>query len=305
MKFTKMHGLGNDYVFVDCFEQRVTDPVALARAVSDRHRGIGSDGLILIRPSERADVRMEMYNADGSRAQMCGNGIRCVAKYAQEHGLLRGRQTAPGTPVGELVSKWRSSIRPLDPDDIVPVEVESDAGVHALAAMVDRGSGKVTTVRVDMGPVSLRPADLPCTLGGERVVDQPVEFGGRPYRITCVSVGNPHVVVFVDDLASVRLADEGRLIETSAIFPKRTNVHFARVLSRRRVRMISWERGSGATQACGTGACAVGVAAVLVKNSQRDLLVQLPGGELDISWQPNGHVHMTGSAVEVFTGAWP
>jgi len=305
MRFTKMHGLGNDYVYVNCFEERVADPVSLARAISDRHRGVGSDGLILIRPSERADVRMEMYNADGSRAQMCGNGIRCVAKYACEHGLFDRRRPLESRPPNGPVTAWRDSRAAPPPSCILPLEVESDAGLHPMALAVEPTGQRVSRVCVDMGPASLRPSDLPCTLAGEQIVDRAVEIGGKEYRLTCVSMGNPHVVIFVDDTEAVNLATEGPPIENAPIFPRRTNVHFAQVLGRDRVRMRTWERGSGPTQACGTGACAVAVAAVLAKGANRDLLVSLPGGELEISWRPDGHVYLTGPAVEVFTGDWP
>ncbi len=274
MKFTKMHGLGNDYVFVDCFEQQVGDPPTVARAVSDRHRGVGSDGLILIRPYDRADVRMEMYNADGSKGQMCGNGIRCVAKYAYEHGLSRSN----------------------------PMRIETDAGVRQSALTLD--GTKVSSVRVDMGKPQLSPESLPSTLPGERIIDQQIQAADRSYNITCVSMGNPHAVVFVDDLRRVDLAIEGPAIECHAAFPERINVHFATVISPTEARMISWERGSGATRACGTGACAVCVAGMLTERLQRRATIHLPGGSLDIEWADDDRVHMTGPAVEVFTGEW-
>ena len=274
MKFTKMHGLGNDYVYVDCFVERVSEPAALARAISDRHRGVGSDGLILICSSDSADLRMEMYNADGSRGQMCGNGIRCVAKYASEHGLSRSN----------------------------PMRIETDDGVKEVR-LVSEG-GIVTAVRVDMGQPILTPSALPCTLTGDRVVDRDFAAAGRSYKITCVSMGNPHVVVFVDDLESIDLPAAGSAIENHEAFPERTNVHFVSVVSPSGARMISWERGSGATQACGTGACAVAVAGVLTERLQRHPTIQLPGGALDIEWADDEHIYMTGPAVEVFTGEW-
>ncbi len=274
MKFTKMHGLGNDYVYVDCFAESVSEPAALARAISDRHRGVGSDGLILICPSDKADLRMEMYNADGSRGQMCGNGIRCVARYAGEHGLCGSN----------------------------PMRIETDDGVKEVR-LISSG-GIVTEVRVDMGQPILVPSALPCTLDGDRIVDREFAAAGRTYKITCVSMGNPHVVVFVDDLESIDLPAAGSAIENHEAFPERTNVHFVRVDSPSEARMISWERGSGATQACGTGACAVGVAGVLTERLERHSTIQLPGGALDIEWADDDHVHMTGPAVEVFTGEW-
>ena len=274
MKFTKMHGLGNDYVYIDCFVEDISEPAALARAISDRHRGVGSDGLILICPSDNADLRMEMYNADGSRGQMCGNGIRCVAKYAGEHGLIRSN----------------------------PMRIDTDDGVKEVRLVFD--GGIVTAVRVDMGQPILTPSALPCTLTGDRVVDRDFAAAGRSYKITCVSMGNPHVVVFVDDLESIDLPTAGSAIENHEAFPERTNVHFVSVVSPSEARMISWERGSGATQACGTGACAVGVAGLLTERLHRHPTIQLPGGALDIEWADDDHIFMTGPAVEVFTGEW-
>ncbi len=274
MKFTKMHGLGNDYVYVNCFQERVADAPALARAISDRHRGVGSDGLILICPSRTADVRMEMYNADGSRCQMCGNGIRCVAKYAYEHGLSRSN----------------------------PMRIETDAGVRQSTLTLD--GAKVNSVRVDMGKPQLSPESLPSTLPGERIIDQEIQAADRSYKITCVSMGNPHVVIFADELGKVDLAEEGPAIEHHQAFPERTNVHCAEVISPTAARMISWERGSGTTQACGTGACAVAVAGVLTDRLQRRSTIHLPGGPLHIEWTDDDHVYMTGPAVEVFTGEW-
>ena len=246
MKFTKMHGLGNDYVFVDGADRDVADTVSLARAVSDRHTGIGSDGLILIQPSTCADARMEMYNADGSRAEMCGNGIRCVAKYLVD----RGRAAA------------------------TEVRIETDDGVKRMHCEL-RGS-VVHAVRVDMGRPSLLPSSLPSTIPGDSIVDHPLAVGDRTYRITCVSMGNPHAVVFVDDPSTIDLASEGSLIERTPEFPERTNVHFVRVDDAMRVTMRTWERGSGATLACGTGACAAAVAGALTGCTQRRITAALP-----------------------------
>jgi diaminopimelate epimerase len=242
-----MHGLGNDYVYVNCLDEQVVDAPVLARAMSDRHRGVGSDGLILICPSEIADLRMEMYNADGSRAQMCGNGIRCVAKYAHEHGLFRSN----------------------------PMRIETDGGTRDAEVKLE--GDIVTAVRIDMGRPRFDPASLPCTLDGDRIVDRDLQIAGRSYQITCVSMGNPHVIVFVDDLAGVDLANAGSAIENHEVFPERTNAHFVKIVSPNEARMISWERGSGATQACGTGACAVGVAGVLTDRLQRRATLHLPG----------------------------
>jgi diaminopimelate epimerase len=253
----------------------VAQPAALARAISDRHTGIGSDGLILIGPSQQAEVRMEMYNADGSRGLMCGNGIRCVAKYALERNLARGPE----------------------------VRIETDSGVKTVWCEV-RG-GEVRAVRVNMGPPILAPERIPVLLSGDQVVDRPIEAAGRLVRVTCVSMGNPHVIVFTDDLEGIDLKVEGSAIENSPLFPDRTNVHFVYVDSRTHVTMKTWERGSGATRACGTGACAVGVAGVLNDRTGRKITATLPGGDLEIEWEADGDVYMTGPAVEVFNGEWP
>ena len=274
MKFTKMHGLGNDYVFVDCSAERVADPAGLARAMSDRHRGVGSDGLILICPSDAGDVRMEMYNADGSRAQMCGNGIRCVAKYVFEKGLARRN----------------------------PMDVETDAGVLRVELVVE--GGVVSRAGVDMGRPSLDPRRLPSTIEADRVVDCPITFGGQTHRVTCVSMGNPHAVIFVDDLDAVDLSALGPLVERAPEFPERINAHFARVDGRRQITVRTWERGSGPTHACGTGACAVCVAGAVTGRTEREVTVTLPGGDLAVRWADDDHVHLTGPAEEVFTGEW-
>jgi diaminopimelate epimerase len=274
MKFTKMHGLGNDYVFVDCSAERVGDPAGLAQAISDRHRGVGGDGLILICPSDAADVRMEMYNADGSRAQMCGNGIRCVAKYAYEKGLARRN----------------------------PMGVETDAGVLQVALVVE--GGLVSRACVDMGRPSLDPRRLPSTIEADRVVDRPMTFGRQSHRVTCVSMGNPHAVIFVDDLDAAELSALGPLVERAPEFPERINAHFARVDSRRQITVRTWERGTGPTQACGTGACAVCVAGAVTGRAEREVTVTVPGGDLDVRWADDDHVHLTGPAEEVFTGEW-
>ncbi len=273
MKFTKMHGLGNDYVFVNCFEEHLEDPSTLARAVSDRHRGIGGDGLILIRPSDTADVRMEIYNADGSRAQMCGNGIRCVAKYAVEHGLARPT-----------------------------VHIETDAGVKpAECHIVD---GVVRSVRVDVGRPSLAASAIPSTIPADRIINHPLLAGGCEYVVTCVSMGNPHAAVFVDNLDAITLEVVGPKFEHAPEFPERINVHFVRVDSPDHVTMKTWERGSGATSACGTGACAVCVAGAVTDRTARAITATLPGGDLQVEWADDDHVYMTGPAVEVFGGVW-
>lgn len=271
LRFTKMHGIGNDYVYVDCFSQTVADPAGLARRVSPRRTGIGSDGLILICPSSIADCRMEMYNADGSRGQMCGNGIRCVGKYVYEHGLAR-----------------RESLR-----------IETDAGVKLLRLHTDRGA--VVRVTVDMGEPILEGPRIPVAAEG-RVVNVPLQVGTDTYRITCVSMGNPHCVVFTPDVEALALAQLGPQFEHHPFFPQRVNTEFISVLARDALRMRVWERGSGETAACGTGACAALVAAVLNGKTDRRAIVHLNGGDLDIEWNADNHVLMTGAAEEVFTG---
>lgn len=269
-----MHGLGNDYVFVDVHDQQVDEPAALAVIISDRHSGVGSDGLILVGPSPRADLRMVMYNADGSRAEMCGNGIRCVAKYAVEHALV-------GEP---------------------ELSIDTDAGVRqAVCRMAD---GVVRSVRIDMGVPDLRPSSLPATIEVDRMVDYDLKVHGQIVRVTCVSMGNPHAVVFGDDPSAVDLARAGPTIENAPQFPNRINVHFVRADSRTHVTMRTWERGSGATRACGTGACAVCVAGALTKRTDRQVTATLPGGDLELDWGDDDHVYMTGPAVEVFAGVW-
>ena len=288
MRFTKMHGIGNDYVYVDCFAERLdgVDLPDLARRISDRHRGIGSDGLILICPSKRADAAMVMYNADGSRAEMCGNGIRCLAKYVVEHGLV-GPDADPSA------------------QDPRRIRVETDAGVLDLDLRLGNRDRCVESVRVDMGLPRLAPDQIPTTLDGPTIADRPVTIAGRQYSITCVSMGNPHAVIFVDDLDSVDLPREGRAIECADIFPARTNVHFVRVDTRSQMTMLAWERGSGETMACGTGACAACVAASITARADRCVTVNLPGGSLQIEWSDNDHVYLTGPAEEVFRGDWP
>ncbi len=275
MKFTKMHGLGNDYVYVDGFTERVAEPAKLSRAISNRHTGIGSDGLIIIQPTKAADVRMEMYNADGSRGEMCGNGIRCVAKYAVERGLAKG-----------------PSLR-----------IETDAGIKLAECQI--AEGKVYSVRIDMGAPELNARKIPTTIAADRVIDHPMRFGGVEYRVTCVSMGNPHAVVFTNELQRIDLVEIGPKFENAPEFPQRINTHFVRIDSPTYVTIRTWERGSGATRACGTGACAVCVAGALTRRSERAVTVSLPGGELQVEWAADDHVYMTGEAVEVFSGDWP
>lgn len=285
LQFTKMHGLGNDYVYLDCFRQPVpADPAALSVAISDRHFGVGSDGLILIGPSTVADARMRMFNADGSEAEMCGNGIRCVAKFVHDHGLARKPRLA----------------------------IETGRGVLQLdLEMVD---GKVSRVTVDMGEPILQAERIPTTLPGPKVVDAPFELFPNMARelkteklkVTCVSMGNPHAVFYTDDVRAIALEQVGPLIESALVFPKRINTHFVQVVSPAEVIMRTWERGSGITLACGTGACAVCVAGVLTGRGERKILAHLPGGDLELEWRAaDQHVYMTGPATEVFTGTWP
>lgn len=277
MRFTKMHGLGNDYVYVSGFGQSLPDDIpALAVAVSDRHFGIGGDGLILILPSDKADARMRMFNADGSEGEMCGNGVRCVAKYVHDHGIA----TKPR------------------------ITIETGRGVLTLDVTKD-ATGKAEWITVDMGEPILEAARIPTTLPGDPVIEQPMEAGGTTWKGTAVSMGNPHFVIFVDDLSKVDLTNVGPLLERHPTFPKRVNVHFAEVLDRSTVKMATWERGSGITLACGTGACSVCVAGVLTGRTDRAITAHLPGGPLKLSWPTDkGSVFMTGPATEVFSGEW-
>ena len=272
--FTKMHGIGNDYVYVDCFENEISDPSALALAVSPRRTSIGSDGMIMICPSEVADCRMEMYNLDGSRGEMCGNGIRCVARYAWEQGLTRNN----------------------------PMRVETDAGIKEIELRID--AGRVSAVTVDMGAPILEAAEIPVS-GSGRIVSEPIEVEGRAYRMTCVSMGNPHAVVFVDDIEALDLERIGSLFEKHERFPNRINTEFVRVEGPDSLHMRVWERGSGETRACGTGACAVLVAASLTERAGRRATVHLTGGDLEIEWREDDHILMTGPAEEVFRGVFP
>ncbi len=250
------------------------DAPALARVISSRHTGVGSDGLILICPSNEADVRMEMYNADGSRAQMCGNGIRCVAKYASDHGLVSSTTVA----------------------------IESDDGVKMAECVVEQG--KVATVTIDMGRPRFAPADLPVLLDGVEIVNVPIEINDRTYALTAVSMGNPHAVIFLDDLDAIDLPVDGPALESHPLFPQRVNAHFVHAESPNSVRVLTWERGSGPTRACGTGVSAVCVAGARTGHTGREITAHVPGGFLSLRWAENDHVYMTGPAVEVFTGDW-
>lgn len=273
MKFTKMQGIGNDYVYVNCFEEKVENPGELAVRVSDRHFGIGSDGLILIKPSEKADFRMEMYNADGSEGAMCGNGIRCVGKYVYDYGLTE-----------------QTSIR-----------VETKSGIKYLDLAVDEG--KVSQVRVNMGAPELSPSRIPVLADGDKALDVPITVDGREYRMTCVSMGNPHAVVYLDDVKNLEIEKIGPGFETHPRFPDRVNTEFVRVIDGHTLEMRVWERGSGETLACGTGACAVAVASILNGYVSGEVTVRLLGGDLRILWDEQENiVYMTGPAAVVFDG---
>jgi diaminopimelate epimerase len=277
MRFTKMHGAGNDYVYVDCFQQPIpADPAALARAMADRHVGVGGDGLILICPVDGADAEMRMYNADGSYSEMCGNGIRCVAKYVYDHGIVQRDALAIAS-----------------------------AGKHYRLDLL-LSAGKVDRVRVDMGEPILKSAEIPTAIPGDPPVDAAVEIDRRQLAVTCVSMGNPHCVVFVERATDELVLGAGPKVEMDSRFPRRTNVEFVEVLNRETVRQRTWERGSGETLACGTGACAVCVAGVLTGRTERRITSKLLGGDLQLEWdEPSNHVFMTGPAAEVFSGEWP
>ena len=272
-----MHGIGNDYVYVNTFEETLpTEPATLAVAISDRHFGVGSDGLILICPSEVADARMRMFNADGSESEMCGNGVRCVAKYIYDHGIApKGRVT-----------------------------IETGRGILTLDLEVVEG--KARSVRVDMGTPILEAHAIPTTLEGSPPINAAIEVGGRTLEVTAVSMGNPHAVVYVEDVAGFPLETLGPLLERHPAFPRRVNAHFVEVVTPHEVKMRTWERGSGITLACGTGACAVAVAGVLTNRTRERVLAHLPGGDLSLDWDGAGApVFMTGPATEVFSGTWP
>ncbi|MCM1159014.1 MAG: diaminopimelate epimerase [Bacteroidales bacterium] len=273
MKFTKMQGIGNDYVYVNCFKEEVKDPVELAKRVSDRHYGIGSDGLILIKPSTTADFFMDMYNADGSQSEMCGNGIRCVAKYVYDYGLT----------------------------DKTNISVETLAGIKYLDLQLK--NGKVSMVTVNMGSPELNPSKIPVKSEKDSLVNEPITAGGREYKMTCVSMGNPHCVVFVEDTEKFPLEEVGPVFERHALFPNRINAEFIQVLDRKTVNMRVWERGSGETLACGTGACASAVAGVLNGLTEEEITLHLLGGDLLVRWDREKNlVYMTGPAKVVFDG---
>lgn len=273
MKFTKMQGLGNDYVYVNCFQEKIDNPSEVAIKVSNRNFGVGSDGLIMINPSKVADFEMEMYNADGSRGEMCGNGIRCVGKYVYDYGLT----------------------------DKTSVSVETLGGIKYLDFTVE--DGKVKLVKVDMGSPELVPANIPIVAEGDSVIDAPIIVDGKEYCITGVSMGNPHTVVYIDDVQGLEIEEIGPKFENHERFPNRINTEFARVIDRNTVEMRVWERGSGETLACGTGACAVAVASILNGLTEDKVTVKLLGGDLLIEWDREANkVYMIGPAEVSFEG---
>lgn len=274
MKFTKMHGCGNDYVYVNCMEENVENPSRMAKLVSDRHFGIGSDGLILIKPSDVADFEMEMYNADGSRGAMCGNGIRCVAKYVYEYGLT----------------------------DKTSISVNTKSGIKYLELTIK--DGKAVQIQVNMGTPILEAVKIPVLADEQELINAPISVDGKEYHMTCVSMGNPHAVIYMDNLENLNIEKLGPKFEHHERFPDRINTEFVKVLDRHTVQMRVWERGSGETLACGTGACAVAVATILnhlVDGNQVE--VRLLGGTLQINWdRAENLVYMTGPAEIVFDG---
>lgn len=273
MKFTKMQGIGNDYVYVDCFKEQVTDPVGSAVRVSDRHFGIGSDGLILIKPTADADCEMEMYNADGSKGEMCGNGVRCVAKYVYDRGICKKEE----------------------------IRVLTGAGIKTIKVKEEGGEAKLLTV--DMGEPILSPKAIPCTFPGDRMINEAITADGVEYKGTAVSMGNPHLVIFLnEDITNLDLEKIGPFFEGHSRFPARVNTEFVNIIDRSHLSMRVWERGSGETLACGTGACAVAVAAALNGFAERKVEVKLLGGSLFIEYGEDGHVYMTGPAAFVFDG---
>ena len=275
MKFTKMQGAGNDYVYVNCFEETLPQDISqLAIDVSDRHKGIGADGLILICPSEKADAQMRMFNADGSESEMCGNGIRCVAKYVYDHGIAQQQN----------------------------LKIETGAGVLSLDLEIT--SQKVSQVRGNMGKPILTSSEIPTLLPGDPPVNVDLDLGKETLQVTCISMGNPHCITFVEVITDHLVHVIGPQVEVHPMFPNKINAEFIQVISPTELKMRVWERGSGETQACGTGACASAVAGVLTGHSERNVLIHLPGGDLRLEWASTDEVFMTGPAVEVFQGIW-
>ena len=277
MRFVKMQGIGNDYVYVDCIRQPMPSDIAsLATKISDRNFGVGGDGLILICPSDKADARMRMFNNDGSESEMCGNGVRCVAKFVYDHGIAKKTSLA----------------------------IETGRGVLKLE--LETAGGKCHQVRVDMGEPILIAENIPTTLLGTPPLEVPLVIDGVELKVTCVSMGNPHCITFVNEITNDMVLGIGPKVEKHSAFPRRTNVEFVRVDNLGEITMRVWERGSGETLACGTGACAVAVAGVLTGRTNRSIIAHLRGGDLRLDWsKTDNHVFMTGPAVEVFQGEWP
>ncbi len=273
MVFTKMHGLGNDYIYINCFEQEINEPSSLAKCLSDRHFGVGGDGIVLILPSSKCDFKMRMFNQDGSEAEMCGNAIRCVGKFVSDNKMT----------------------------DKTNVSIETLAGIKNLELFTNN-LGKVVNVKVDMGEPILESKLIPVLSDNNRCVDSTVFVGEQSFDITCVSMGNPHGVIFVDDVDNFPVEEIGMQLENHEIFPNKANIEFVEVLDQNKIKMRVWERGSGETLACGTGACACVVAGVLKGLCRRETKVLLRGGELLINWNEDNHVYMTGSATKVFDG---
>ena len=274
MKFTKMHGIGNDYIYVNCFEEKVDNPEKGSIYVSDRRKGIGSDGLVMIMPSDKADFRMRIFNADGSEAMMCGNATRCIGKYVYDKGLT----------------------------DKTEITLETNSGIKYLTLFPE--NGKVEFVEVDMGKAILTPKDIPVNSDKERFISEPVEVDGKEYKITCVSMGNPHAIVYMDDIKDLELVKIGPSFENHKLFPDRINTEFIEVIDSHTLNMRVWERGSGETFACGTGACASVVASVLngYCNHDEEVTVHLRGGDLKITWNSDGTVIMKGPAALICDG---
>jgi diaminopimelate epimerase len=273
MKFTKMQGIGNDYVYVNCFREKIDYPSETAKMVSDRHFGIGSDGLILIKPSDVADFKMEMYNSDGTQSEMCGNGIRCVGKYVYDYGLTRDTN----------------------------ITIETLAGIKFLELTTK--DDKAVLIKVDMGNPELLPAKIPVVAEGDQVVSQPIDVDGTIYQMTCVSMGNPHAVIYMEDVKGLEIEKLGPKFEKHSRFPNRTNTEFARIIDKKTIEMRVWERGAGETLACGTGACATTVASILNGYTENEVTIHLLGGDLIIKWdQEKNKVFMTGAAEVVFDG---
>lgn len=278
MKFSKMHGCGNDYIYVNCFEENVEEPEKVSVVVSDRHKGIGSDGLVLIMPSDKADFRMRIFNADGSEAMMCGNATRCIGKYVYDMGLT----------------------------EKTVITLETNSGIKYLTLTVG-DDNKISLVRVDMGKAILEPKNIPVRADGDRFIYQPVEVDGKVWNMTCVSMGNPHSVIFTDNIDALDLERNGEKFENHEIFPNRVNTEFVEVIDSKTLKMRVWERGSGETFACGTGACATVVASVLngICKYDEEVLVHLRGGDLRITYCSDGTVLMTGTAEYICGGEVP